>query len=84
MNLITIIIIGGIAGWLASIVARTNKRQGKIMNIVVGILGAIIGGWIFRFFGDIGVTGFSWHSLWVSTVGAIALLLIIRLVTRRR
>jgi uncharacterized membrane protein YeaQ/YmgE (transglycosylase-associated protein family) len=84
MNLITMIIIGGLAGWLASIVVRTNKNQGKILNIIVGVLGAIIGGWIFRYFGDVGVTGFSWHSLWVSTVGAVVLLIFIRIITRRR
>src|SRR5258705_11370097 len=46
MNLIIVIIVGGVLGWLASLIMRTDAQQGIIMNIVVGIVGALIGGWL--------------------------------------
>jgi len=82
MNFIAWIILGGVSGWLASIVMRTNKSMGKISNIIVGIIGASIGGFIYHLFGASGVTGFNWHSLWVSVVGSIILLLFVKLIRR--
>jgi uncharacterized membrane protein YeaQ/YmgE (transglycosylase-associated protein family) len=74
------IVTGGIAGWLASIVARTNQRMGCLLNIAVGIVGAIIGGWIFR---NLGLHGPAGHpilgAIIVSFVGATVLLLLLRL-----
>ena len=74
------IVVGGIAGWLASIVARTNHRMGCLLNIAVGVVGAIIGGWIFR---NLGLRGPAGHpvlgTIIVAFVGATVLLLILRL-----
>jgi uncharacterized membrane protein YeaQ/YmgE (transglycosylase-associated protein family) len=68
------VIIGGIAGWLASRITGTHSRQGCLLDIVVGIVGAFIGGAIFSVLGGVGVTGFNAWSLLVATVGAVILL----------
>ena len=68
------IVLGGLAGWLASIVTGTNDRQGCISNIVVGIIGALIGGAIASFLGGTGITGLNLYSLLVAVVGAVILL----------
>lgn len=82
MNFLLFIVLGGIAGWLASIIMHTNARQGVLLNIVVGIIGAFLGGLLFNMFGARGVTGFNLWSLVVSIVGAVVLLAIVRAVRR--
>jgi uncharacterized membrane protein YeaQ/YmgE (transglycosylase-associated protein family) len=78
MGIIAWIILGGIAGWIASMIAGNNARQGVIGNIIVGIVGAFIGGFLFKLFGGQGVTGFNLWSLIVAVAGAVILLLIFR------
>jgi uncharacterized membrane protein YeaQ/YmgE (transglycosylase-associated protein family) len=78
------LVIGAIAGWLASIVMKTNRRQGLLLDIVVGIVGALLGGFVFNALGAPGVTGFNIWSLFVAFVGAIVLLGLLRMVTGRR
>jgi len=78
------LIVGAIAGWLASIVMKTNSQQGLLMDIVVGIIGAFIGGFLFDQFGSTGVTGFDVWSVFVAFIGAVVLLALIRMVTGRR
>ncbi len=78
------LIVGAIAGWLASIVMSTNREQGLLMDIVVGIVGAFIGGFLFNLIGAAGTTGFNLWSIFVSFVGAVVLLALIRLFTGRR
>lgn len=78
MGLIGWIILGGIAGWLASIVMKTNESMGILANVVVGIVGAFIGGFIFSLFGGEGVNEFNIYSLIVATIGAIVLLWIVK------
>jgi uncharacterized membrane protein YeaQ/YmgE (transglycosylase-associated protein family) len=84
MGLIAWLIIGALAGWLASMVMKTNRQQGLITDIVVGILGAFIGGFLFNQFGAAGTTGFNIWSLFVAFTGAVVLLAAIRLLTGRR
>jgi len=81
MNLILWLVIGGVIGWLASIVMRTNGQQGLFLNIVVGIVGAFIGGLIFSG-GSINSYNFSLPALLVSFVGSVILLAIVNLVRR--
>lgn len=77
------LVIGAVAGWLASMVMKTNRQQGLLMDIVVGIVGALIGGFLFNQFGSAGVTGFNVWSLFVAFIGAVVLLYAIRLVNGR-
>ena len=82
MNWIAWIIFGALAGWIASIVMGKNKKMGAIANIVVGIIGAFIGGWIMSFFGAQGVTGFNFSSFLVAVGGAVVLLFVVGLFRR--
>lgn len=84
MGIISWIILGGIAGWLASIVMKRNDRMGCITNIVAGIAGAVIGGWVFSLFGGTGVTGLNIYSLLVAFVGAVIVLAVVNLVFGRK
>ncbi|HYD78828.1 MAG TPA: GlsB/YeaQ/YmgE family stress response membrane protein [Paucimonas sp.] len=85
MNFILWIIIGGIIGWIASIIMKTNAEQGMFLNIIVGIVGALLSGWFIAPLlgtGTINQNDFSLGSLIVSLVGAIILLAIVNLVRR--
>lgn len=78
------LIVGAAAGWLASMVMKTSSQQGLLMDIVVGIVGAFIGGFLFGEFGSAGITGFNVWSVFVAFVGAVVLLAAIRLLSERR
>lgn len=76
------IVIGGIAGWIASILTRNNARMGLLANIVVGIIGGFVGGFLMGLVGATGMTGFNLWSLLVAVVGATVLLWVINLIRR--
>lgn len=78
MSILAWIVLGGLAGWIASMFAGNNAEQGIIGNIIVGILGAFIGGFLFNVLGGDGVTGFNLWSLIVAVIGATLLLFIVR------
>lgn len=80
MGIIVWLIVGGIIGWLASIIMRTDAQQGILLNIVVGIVGAFIGGLIFSG-GNIN-NGLTLYSFLVSLLGAVILLAIVNLFRR--
>ncbi len=80
VGIIIWLIIGGIIGWLASLIMRTDAQQGILLNIVVGIIGAFIGGLIFT--GGSINTDISVYSFVISLLGAIVLLAIVNLVRR--
>lgn len=85
MGLIILIIVGGILGWLASMVMRTDGQQGVLLNIVVGIVGALLAGFILNPLiggGNIMSGDFSASSLLVSFLGAVVLLAIVNLFRR--
>lgn len=87
MNFIIWIVIGGIIGWLASLVMKTDAQQGLFLNVVVGIVGALLGGWLLSPLfgtGTINADDFSVMSLVVSFLGAVILLAIVNLVFRGR
>lgn len=84
MGVIAWIILGALAGWIASLVMKTDAEQGAIANIIVGIVGAILGGFIVGLFGGSSVTGFNLYSLAVSVLGAIVLLFFYKMLTGRR
>ncbi len=81
MGIIMWLIVGGIIGWLASLIMRTDGQQGIILNIVVGIVGAFLGGVIFAG-GNINNSPLTVTTFLVSLVGAIILLAIVNLVRR--
>ncbi len=82
-NIIVWIIIGAVAGWLASIVMKTNRSQGLLMDIIVGIIGGFIGGFVLSALGVGGaVTGINLGSLLTAFIGAVILLALLRVVSR--
>lgn len=78
MGILLWIIFGALAGWIASLIMRTDAEQGAPLNVVVGIVGALIGGLLMNFFGQTGITGFNLYSLIVAIVGSIVLLAVVR------
>jgi uncharacterized membrane protein YeaQ/YmgE (transglycosylase-associated protein family) len=81
MGLILWLVIGGVVGWLASIVMRTDAQQGILLNVVVGIVGAFLAGLVFSG-GTINNAPLNLYSFLISLVGAIVLLAIVNLVRR--
>lgn len=71
MNILLWIIFGAIAGWLTSIIAKTDYSQGTVGDIVLGIVGSFVGGFVFNLLGAEGVTGFNMYSMIVAVVGAL-------------
>ena len=84
MTIITYIILGLIAGWLASVVTKSNHTHGLLTDIILGIVGAIVGGFIFNLFGQPGVTGFNIYSAVVAFIGAVVLIYIGRAIAGGR
>lgn len=82
LNIVLWIVLGGLAGWIASLVMGRDAQLGLIGNIIVGIIGAIIGGFLMNQFGEAGVTGFNIYSLLVAILGAIVLLFLYSLLRR--
>lgn len=80
MGIIAWLIVGGLAGWIASIIMGKNASMGLFANIIVGIVGALLGGFILRFFGINGVTGFNIWSIIVAIGGACLLLFLVKLI----
>ena len=87
MNFIIWLVVGGLIGWIASMIMRTNAPQGVILNVVVGIVGALLGGWLISpliGWPTINQDAFSLPAMLVSLVGAVILLAIVNLVRRGR
>ncbi|GLC81480.1 GlsB/YeaQ/YmgE family stress response membrane protein [Lacrimispora brassicae] len=84
MGIISWIIIGALAGWIASMFTGNNKSMGAGANILVGIIGGLIGGFLMSLLGGTGITGFNIWSLIVSVLGSVILLSIINAVKRQR
>lgn len=84
MGIFAWIVLGGLAGWVASIIMSKNSSMGILANIVVGIIGAFIGGFIMKFLGYDGITGWNWPSFFIALLGAVILLGLINLLSRKR
>jgi uncharacterized membrane protein YeaQ/YmgE (transglycosylase-associated protein family) len=85
MNIIIWLVVGGVIGWLASLMMRTDAQQGVLLNVVVGIVGALLGGWLISPLigaGTINSSDFSLAGLGVSFLGAVILLAIVNLFRR--
>ena len=83
MGIIGWLLIGALAGWIASMITGNNKEMGALKNIVVGIIGGFIGGFVMNLIGGYGITGFNVWSLFVAVIGAVILLLIINLAKKK-
>jgi len=85
MNFIVWLVVGGVIGWLASMLMKTNDQQGMFLNVIVGVVGAMLGGWFISplvGFGTINQNNFSMPALLVSLGGAVILLAIVNLFRR--
>ena len=86
MNLIIWLVVGGVIGWIASLIMKTDAQQGLSLNVVVGIVGALLGGWLLSPLvgaGTLNQGDFSLAGLLVSLAGAIILLFLVNLIRRR-
>jgi uncharacterized membrane protein YeaQ/YmgE (transglycosylase-associated protein family) len=87
MNFIIWLIVGGLIGWVASMIMRTDGQQGIFLNVVVGIVGALLGGWLISPLvgvGTINQSALSLGAMLVSLVGAVILLAIVNMFRRGR
>jgi uncharacterized membrane protein YeaQ/YmgE (transglycosylase-associated protein family) len=75
MSILAWIVLGGIAGWIGSLLVN-KTGEGLFRDILLGIVGAVIGGWLFAAFGSTGVTGFNLWSLFVAVVGSVIFLVL--------
>jgi len=82
MPLFIWILLGLVAGFLASHLVN-HRGEGIVLDALLGVVGAMIGGWLFQRFGQTGVTGMNFHSILVATVGAIVLLVVYHAIRRR-
>ncbi len=74
MNILIWIIFGALAGWLASIFMKSNSST--VEDVVLGVIGAFVGGFVMNFFGQPGVTGFNLYSIIVATLGAVIIIFV--------
>lgn len=81
MSLFVWIFLGLIAGFVASHIVN-HRGEGMVLDVLLGIVGAVVGGWLFHMFGHVGVNGFNLHSFFVATIGAIAFLVIYHAIRR--
>lgn len=81
MTLLVWILLGLIAGFIASHIVN-HRGEGIVLDVMLGIVGAFVGGWLFRTFGHTGVTGLNLHSVIVAAVGAIVLLFVYHVIRR--
>ncbi len=85
MNFIIWLVVGGLIGWVASMIMKTDAQQGVILNVVVGIVGAFLGGWLLSPMlgaGTVNSGDFSLAGLGLSLLGAVILLAIVNLIRR--
>jgi len=82
INIIAWILFGALVGWVASMIVGSDDQQGGLMNVVVGIAGAVIGGFVSRNIAGKDISGFNGTSFLIALLGAVALLLLLRLVKR--
>lgn len=83
MNILVWLIVGGLIGWVASIFMGTDGRQGLVLNVVVGIVGAALGGWLFGGgAATINQGSLSLNSIIISLVGAVVLVAVVKLLRR--
>lgn len=83
MSIIAWLVIGLVAGWIGSMIVN-RRGEGLIMDIVLGVIGAFVGGFLFHLFGHAGVSGINLYSLFVAVVGSVVVLVAYHAIARRR
>lgn len=83
MGILLWIIFGAIAGWIASVIMKTDSNQGTMTDIVMGIIGAIVGGFVMGLVGQSGVDGFNLRSMLVAVIGAVVVIYVGRMLRSR-
>ncbi len=83
MGFLSWIIVGALAGWIGSKITGNDASMGGFANVVVGIIGAIIGGWVMSIIGKSGVNGFNLYSVLVAILGSVILLSIVNKVKKK-
>jgi uncharacterized membrane protein YeaQ/YmgE (transglycosylase-associated protein family) len=83
MDILLWIVFGALAGWIASIIMKTSDRQGIFADIILGIAGAVVGGFLANLVGQPGVTGFNLYSILVAIIGAVIVIWAWNYITRR-
>jgi len=82
--IITWVVVGGLAGWVASMITKTDAEQGLLGNIIAGIIGGVVGGFLVGLLGGEGFTGFNIWSFLVALLGAVVVLFIWKAITGRK
>ncbi len=83
MGILLWIIFGALAGWIASVLMKTDYEQGTVSDILMGIIGAVVGGFLMSLIGQSGVDGFNLYSLFVAVLGAVAIIYLSRMLRRK-
>lgn len=83
-GIITWVVVGGLAGWVASIITKTNAEQGLVGNIIAGVIGGIVGGLLMNLLGGTGVTGFNVWSFLVALLGAVIVLSVWKAISKKK
>jgi uncharacterized membrane protein YeaQ/YmgE (transglycosylase-associated protein family) len=84
MDWLAWIILGGLAGWVASILTKNNSNMGILANIIVGIIGAFVGTYLLKLIGIQGMTGFNFYTFLVAVAGATVLLFLFNIIRGKR
>jgi len=82
MGIILWIIFGAIVGWIASMIVKTDAKQGFLGDVLLGVVGAVVGGFLMSLFGQPGITGFDLYSMLVAIGGAVVIVSLGRMLTR--
>jgi uncharacterized membrane protein YeaQ/YmgE (transglycosylase-associated protein family) len=83
MSLLSWLVVGLVAGWIGSMIVN-RRGEGLIMDILLGVVGAFVGGYLFHLFGHQGVSGINLYSIFVAAVGSAVVLFIYHVIFRRR
>lgn len=78
MGIVAWIAFGALVGWIASKIMKTDAEQSGLANILVGVVGAVVGGFVFSMFGSESVTGFNFYSVLVALVGAVLFIFVLK------
>lgn len=83
MSIIAWLVLGLLAGWIGSMIVNRGRGEGLLLDIVLGVVGAFVGGFLFNMFGSSGVSGLNLYSLLVAVIGAVVVLALYHALVRR-